>query len=132
MNLSDIRKQVIHLQRQRQQLELELIRFRSVMEKGSIFKVYRPCRKENCSRCNSDQMHGPYLYLNLRVEGRATQRYVGKESDKSIVKRVNAYTNYQQTLAHVRRITKQMDSLFNIYRDKLTRDTISNSKEKTH
>ena len=120
MNFPDIRKQIVHLQQQRQQLELKLIRFRSPMEKGSVVNVYKPCTKEYCSRCAAGQKHGPYLYLNLKIDGRSTQRYVGKESDIPIVKRARAYMSYQDILAQVRKITKQMDSLFNLYRDKLT------------
>lgn len=128
MNLPDIRKQIIHLQQQRQQLELKLIRFRLPMEKGSVVNVYRPCAKEHCSRCAAGQKHGPYLYLNLRIDGRSTQRYVGKKSDIPIVKRARAYMGYQDILAQVRKITKQIDALFNLYRDKLTMTTRLNDQ----
>jgi hypothetical protein len=90
------------------------------MEKGSIVHAYKKCDRENCGKCSNGQKHGPYLYLNMRIEGRATSRYVGKESDMPIVKRARAYMSYQDTLAQVRKITSQIDSLFNLYRDQLT------------
>lgn len=120
MNLSDIKKHVVLLQQQRQQLELKLIRFRSSMEKGSVVNAYKKCDRKHCSQCSTGRKHGPYLYLNLRIDGRSTSRYVGKESDMPIVKRARAYMSYQDTLAQVRKITSQIDSLFNLYRDKLT------------
>jgi len=130
MNLPHIRKQITLLQQQRQQLELKLIRVRSAMEKGSVVRVYKPCTKEECSRCAAGLKHGPYLYLNVRIGGRPTQRYVGKKSDAPIVKRARTYMSYQDTLAQVRKITKQMDSLFNLYRDQLTLTPTPNTHRK--
>lgn len=127
MNISDIRKQVTLLQQQRQQLEIKLINFRTAMEKGSLVRVYKTSPKQNDNQDNTGKKHGPYLYLNLKIEGRPTQRYVGKKSDKPRVKRVNTYIKYQQTLAQVRKITKQMDSLFNLYREILTQNQGSKS-----
>lgn len=122
MNLSNIRKQVVSLQQQRRQLVLKLIRFRSEMVRGSLVHAYKKCDRENCAKCSNGLKHGPFLYLNLKIDGRATSRYVGKESDMPIVKRARAYMNYQDTLAQVRKITSQIDSLFNLYRDQLTID----------
>lgn len=130
MNLSNIRKQITQLQQQRQQLELKLIRVRSAMEKGSVVKVLKPCTKEECTRCSTGKKHGPYLYLNVRVDGRPTQRYIGKKSDTPIVKRARTYMDYQDTLAQVRKLTKQMDSLFNLYRDQLTVISAPNTRRK--
>ena len=121
MNIADIRKKIIALQTQRQQLELKLIRARSKMEKGSIISIYTACRKGNC-KCTKGEKHGPFLYLNQTTNGKLKQRYVGKESDKPTVKRVNAYMDYQKTLAKVRKITKEIDSLLNSYREQLTID----------
>ena len=127
VNISDIRKKIIALQKQRQDLELKLIRSRSKMEKGSIISIYTACRKGNC-KCTRGEKHGPFLYLNQITRGKLIQRYVGKESDKPTVKRVNAYMDYQKTLAKVRKITKEVDSLFNLYREKLTIDHEKNIK----
>lgn len=120
MNLPDIRKKIIDLQKQRQQLELRLIRYRSAMEQGSLINVYRTCKKENCP-CTRGQKHGPFLYLNQKTDDKWRQFYAGKISDQPRVKRVRSYMEFQDTLAQVRKITKQVDSLFNSYRDQLTR-----------
>jgi 5-bromo-4-chloroindolyl phosphate hydrolysis protein len=124
MNLSETRKKIIQLQKQRQQLELRLIRYRSAMEQGSLVNVYRTCKKENCP-CSSGQKHGPFLYLNQKNGRKWKQSYAGKVSDQPRVKRVRIYMEFQDTLAQVRKITKQVDSLFNSYRDQLT---INNNK----
>ena len=121
MNLPEIRTKIIALQKQRQELELKLIRSRAKMLKGSIISIYTACRKGNC-KCTRGDKHGPFLYLNQITRGKLKQRYVGKESDKPTVKRVTAYMDYQKTLAKVRKITKEIDSLFNLYREKLTID----------
>ncbi len=120
MNLPDIRKKVVSLQKQREQLELRLIRCRSMMEQGSLINVYRTCKKETC-HCTDGKKHGPYLYINYKTDDKWTKSYAGKVSDQPWVKRVRIYMEFQDTLANVRRITKEVDALFNSYRDKQTR-----------
>ena len=119
MNLSQIRTRIIYLQKKRETLELKLIRNRSKMEQGSIIKKFTACRKGKC-KCTKGQLHGPFLYLSQKMENKVKQRYVGKESDQKIVKRVKNYMTFQDNLAEVRKINKEFDHLFNLYRDKLT------------
>lgn len=120
MNLSEMRKTIISLQNQRNSLESIIINSRSKMSPGSLFQVFTSCRKGNC-KCTRGEKHGPFLYLNFTVDGKRTQRYVGKESDKPTVKKVKAYMAFQDTLAQLRKINKDIDSLFNLYRDSLSR-----------
>lgn len=118
MNNSNIRTNIIALQKRRLDLELILIRSRKKMEPGSLIKVFTACRKGNC-KCTKGQKHGPFLYLNQKIKGKYTQRYAGKDSDKNTVKRVRAYMDFQHTLAQLRKINKQIDSLLNLYRDNM-------------
>lgn len=119
MNLSQIRTKIVSLQKKREALELKLIRYRFKMEQGSIIQKFTACRKGNC-KCTKGQLHGPFLYLSEKIEGKLKQRYVGKESDQKTVKRVKNYMSFQDTLAEIRKINKEFDSLFNLYRDELT------------
>lgn len=119
MNLSQIRTKIVSLQKKREALELKLIRYRFKMEQGSIIQKFTACRKGNC-KCTKGQLHGPFLYLSQKIAGKLKQRYVGKESDQKTVKRVKNYMSFQDTLAEIRKINKEFDSLFNLYRDELT------------
>lgn len=119
MNLAEIRKKILLLQKQRESAELKIIRTRSKLMEGSIYQKFTACRKGNC-KCTRGQLHGPFKYLSLKINGKLKQQYVGKEIDKPIVKKVKAYMNYQSTLAEIRKINKEIDSLFNQYREKLT------------
>ena len=93
----------------------------------SIFKVFTACRKGNC-KCTKGKKHGPYLYLRQKITGKYQQRYAGKESDKLIVKRVRAYMDFQDTLALLRKVNKEIDSLLNLYRETMSVTSISNNK----
>ncbi len=119
MNLSNIRTTVIELQEKRLNLELKLIRSRKKVEPGSLIEIYNACNKGNC-KCKRGEKHGPFLYLNQKINNKYKKRYVGKESDKPTVKRVRAYMQFQDTLAELRKINKEIDSLFNLYRDTQT------------
>lgn len=119
MNLSEIRKQILFLQKKRETAELKLIRSRSKLITGSLYRKFTACRKGNC-KCTKGQLHGPFLYLSKKINGKLKQRYVGKDADKPMVKKVKAYMSFQDTLADFRKINKEMDSLFNLYRETLT------------
>lgn len=119
MNTSTIRSKIIELQQKRSILEIKIIRSRNKMESGSLINVYTSCRKGNC-KCTKGEKHGPFLYLNQKINGKPSQRYAGKESDIPTVKRVKAYMQFQDTLAELRKINKEIDSLFNLYRNSLS------------
>jgi len=119
MNTSKIRTKIIALQKRRLDLEFILIRSRKKMEPGSLVKVFTSCGKENC-KCTKGQKHGPFLYLNQKIDGKYSQRYIGKESDKPTVKRVQAYMDFQDNLAVLRKINKEIDSLLNLYRNTMS------------
>ena len=119
MNASKIRSNILPLQKRRTDLEVILIRSRKKMEAGSLIQVFTSCKKKNC-KCSKGEKHGPFLYLNQKIAGKYKQRYANKESDKPTVKRVRAYMEFQDTLAQLRKINKEIDSLLNLYRDTLS------------
>lgn len=116
MDLPEIRKKISLLQKERSLLENNLMQIRSKMEAGSLFQIYTACRKGNC-KCTRGEKHGPFLYLSQKVDGKLKQRYVGKKSDESTVKKVRAYMQYQDKLAALRKIYGKIDTLFNQYRE---------------
>jgi hypothetical protein len=119
MKLPEIRKQILSLKKKRETAELKLIRTRSKLIAGSLYKKFTACRKGNC-KCTKGQLHGPFLYLSQKTNGKLKQRYAGKDTDKPMVKKVKDYMSFQETLADIRKINKEMDSLFNLYREILT------------
>ncbi len=118
MELAEIRKRITYLQKDREVLEFKCIRMRSNMEAGSLIKQYTACKKGSC-KCTRGELHGPFLYISQKVNGKKKSRYVGKESDKPTVRKVKAYMQYQDRLAKIRKINKEMDALFNKYRELL-------------
>jgi len=118
MGLPEIRKEITVLQKNRESLELQLIRTRLSMEAGSLSSRYTSCRRGNC-KCTRGEKHGPFLYLHQKVDGKMKWRYVGKASDMPIVKKVRSYMQYQDRLADLRKINKEIDALLNEYRELL-------------
>lgn len=116
MDLPEIRKKISLLQKQRDSLENILMQTRAKMEAGSLVQIYTACRKGNC-KCTRGEKHGPFLYLSQKVDRKLKQRYVGKKSDEPTVKKVRTYMQYQDRLATLRKIYKQIDTLFNQYRE---------------
>ena len=45
------------------------------------------CGKENC-RCARGELHGPYWYSYMRIEGRVKSKYVGKKLPRGVEKSV--------------------------------------------
>lgn len=119
MNISKIRTNILALPKRRIDLEAILINSRKKMEPGSLINIFTSCRKGNC-KCTKGEKHGPFLYLNQKINNKYSQRYAGKDSDKPTVKRVRAYMDFQQTLAQLRKINKEIDSLINLYRDTMS------------
>lgn len=118
MGLPEIRKKILVLQREREVIELQLMRTRLSMEAGSIALRYTSCQRGNC-KCMRGEKHGPFLYLHQKIAGKMKWRYVGKDSDKATVKKVRAYMQYQDRLATLRKLNKESDALFNEYRELL-------------
>jgi len=128
LDIPQIRTNIIALQKRRLDLELILIRTRKKMEAGSLVKVFTSCRKGNC-KCTKGEKHGPYIHLKQKINGKYKQRYAGKESDKPIVKRVRAYMDFQDTLALLRKINKEIDTLLNLYRETMSIASMSNNND---
>lgn len=118
VNLSEIRKKITLIQKEREALELKCIKTRSPMEAGSLVLQHTACKKGNC-KCTRGELHGPFLYLSQKVDGKLKSKYVGKESDKPTVKKVRAYMDYQDMLAKIRKTGKELDELLNQYRELL-------------
>jgi len=119
MKLPEVRSTILGLQKRRDEILLNLINFRLKMEQGSIIQKFNTCNKGNC-KCTKGKPHGPFLYLSQKINDKLKLRYAGKPSDQSTIKRVQNYMKFQDSLAQFRKITKEIDSLLNLYRDSLT------------
>ncbi len=118
MNSSKIRKQISMAVSKRTKLEKELINSRHKMTMGTLVKRYVVCGKPGC-KCAKGVKHGPFLYLYKAVNGKNIRSYINKK-DIKLIKALERYKLYQQKLAEVRELNKEINELFNKLRDGLS------------
>lgn len=118
MDLSKIRKQISMAIFKRTKLEKELLNSYHRMEMGSLIKRYIVCGKPGC-KCAKGAKHGPFLYLYKAVNGKNIRSYINKK-DIKLIKALGRYKIFQQNLAEVRVLNKEINELFNDLRDGLS------------
>ena len=62
----------------------QIVEERTVENKTYRLEEVR-CGKEKC-KCASGELHGPYWYSYMRVEGRVKSQYIGKKLPSIVVK----------------------------------------------
>ncbi len=75
---------------------------------GSLYEVYKTCSKPNCS-CKEGKKHGPFPALSVSIKGRRSLKMVRKEDLPAVREKAKAYQAFQQGLASVRKLTKEID-----------------------
>ncbi|MFH1233675.1 MAG: DUF6788 family protein [Patescibacteria group bacterium] len=118
MDLSQVRKQIATDISKRAMLEKELINSRHKMTMGTLVERYVVCGKPGC-KCTMGAKHGPFLYLYKMVDGKNIRSYINKK-DIKLIKALGRYKLYQQKLAEIRGLNKEINELFNKLRDGLS------------
>ena len=77
------------------------------MVHGLPHEVYRKCGKSNC-KCARGELHGPYNALSVNKDGGQRIVMVKQADAGSVMKKARRYRYYQQTLARIRRIDKEI------------------------
>ncbi len=77
---------------------------------GLPLEVFRKCGKAGC-KCNQGERHGPYPALSVNKGGKQKIVMVKKEDAATVIKQSKRYRYYQQTLAKIRRINKEIDQV---------------------
>ncbi len=74
---------------------------------GSLQTQRRRCGKEGC-RCARGELHGPYLYLSLRVGRRTQMLYIPAELAGQVRQAVTASAEVQAALAEISAINLEL------------------------
>ena len=75
--------------------------------RGSLQHQYRKCGKAGC-RCNQGELHGPYVYLAVRGEGRRGLVYVGAEAVQKVERLVQVAGEIEEALAEISAINIEL------------------------
>lgn len=75
---------------------------------GSLYEVYKTCSKPNCC-CKKGKRHGPFSALSISVDAKRSVKIVRKDDLMVVKKKALAYQAFQQGLARIRKINKEID-----------------------
>jgi hypothetical protein len=74
---------------------------------GSLVRQGRRCSSRGC-RCQSGELHGPYLYVALYVGGRSRTLYVPGASEAAAVEHVEVTHANQAALEEITRVNVEL------------------------
>lgn len=109
VHIYEMRKRLSSLNDERTRLIFSIVHDRPMVH-GMPHKVYRRCGKANC-RCADGQLHGPYTALSVNKGGRQKVVMVKKNDAKIVIKQSLRYRYFQETLAKVRKINREIDKV---------------------
>lgn len=108
-DLNKIRQKAHVLNKQRTKYIFQLLCGKSMVY-GMPHKVFRRCGNSNC-KCAKGELHGPYPALSVNKDGRQKIVMIKKADAFTIWEEASLYRSYQETLAKVRSINKEINEL---------------------
>jgi len=104
--LSRIRQKIYQLRKKRGAYIEKLLHPRPMII-GSLYEVYKTCSKPNCC-CKKGKKHGPFFALSISVEAKRRVKIVRKNDLMVVREKALAYQSFQQGLAKIRKIDKEI------------------------
>lgn len=104
--LSRIRQKIYQLRKKRGAYIEKLLHPRPMII-GSLYEVYKTCSKPNCC-CKKGKKHGPFFALSISVEAKRSVKMVRKDDLTVVGEKALAYQSFQQGLAKIRKIDKEI------------------------
>ncbi|MEN8263305.1 MAG: DUF6788 family protein [Nitrospirota bacterium] len=108
-NIHYLHEKLVHLNEKRTRLMFSIIHGKPMIH-GMPHEVFRKCGKKNC-RCYEGRLHGPYPALYVSQRGTKKIIMIKKDDAPTAIIKSKRYRHYQQTLAKIRKINKEIDSL---------------------
>jgi len=107
--LSRIRKKISIIQKERSQLESEIMKnlSRKTILRGSLYAAYKSCRKKGC-RCMRGEKHGPFLYLSDKISGKTTMVFIRKSIESRVRELANNYVKWRRIRAQVAKYNNEI------------------------
>jgi len=108
-NIRSLRRKLTALNEQRTMLIFGIIHGKPMIH-GMLHEVFRKCGKKNCI-CSQGPPHGPYPALSVNRLGKQKIILIKKADAARVIKKSKRYRYYRQTLANIRKINREIDSL---------------------
>src|SRR2546428_14150684 len=75
--------------------------------RGAVQRQMRQCGKAGC-RCADGELHGPYMYLSVRMGGGSRLLYVPAEAVNAVKRRVQVTGRIEAALAEISAINLEL------------------------
>jgi hypothetical protein len=111
-DIRKIKKKLSLLNGQRTQHIFSLVHGKSLIH-GLPHMVYKKCGNKRC-RCCKGHPHGPYPALSINKNGKQKMVMLKKTDGARIQKKAKRYKHFQETLARIRKINREIDYLLNM------------------
>lgn len=119
INLTVYRKKIHLLDKERRQYIFKLLHGKQMVQ-GIPYKIFKKCGNKNC-KCNKGELHGPYPALSVCKNGKQRIVMIRKEDIMKILPEAKRYKRYQQVVAKIRKINKEIDKILEEVKHKSTR-----------
>lgn len=106
-DISNLKKELSLLNEQRTKLIFSIVHGKPMIH-GMPHEVFRRCGKKNC-KCSNGRLHGPYPALSINRQGKQKIVMIKKDDISPVLKKSKRYRFYQQTLAKIRKINREID-----------------------
>jgi len=110
-DIQKIKKKLSLLNKQRTEYVFSLVHAKPMVH-GLPHMVYRKCGKKRC-KCYKGHPHGPYMALSINKNGKQKIVTLKKADAGHLHKKAKRYKHFQETLAKIRKINREMDHLLN-------------------
>ena len=106
MDISQIRKKIHFLEKQRQKTLFYLLNPRDMIA-GSIYATYKKCGNKNCL-CAKGELHGPFYYLSRKEEGITKLTFVRRADEDTIEEKASNYRKYTKAMADLGKLNRKI------------------------
>ena len=120
IDLKELKQKLTALNNSRTEYIFHLVHGKPMIH-GLAHEVFRKCGKKNC-RCAKGSLHGPYPALSINKKGKQIIKMVRKTDMSSVLKQSERFRYFQQTLARIRKINKEIDGLLTEIRNSTSTD----------
>jgi len=110
-DVREIKKKLSLLNEQRTEYIFSLVHGKP-MVLGLPHMAFRKCGKKMC-KCYKGYPHGPYVALSVNKNGKQKIVTLKKTDAAHVHKKAKRYRHFQETMARIRKINKEMDYLLN-------------------
>ena len=115
LSKEEIKRKIWRLRKERAPLETYCLNTKRQLPVWLSLQ-YTYCNKGNC-KCTKGFPHGPFYYLSFKTKGKVLHRYLPKRKISTIKPLANTYHTFNERLARLNKINKEIDTLLRIHQE---------------